>query len=146
MDDKHLLIVKDKQGQRKHALNVQIYSIGRSSACDIQLICPFVSRHHAMLIPLPINYYKYHYCIVDGDLEGGSKSRNGLLVNGRKVNVHPLQDEDKIVFGTQATAVYYCLHSHGDRSQIAMAGEDFPTAWLDRYQKMSSLLEDDLNL
>jgi pSer/pThr/pTyr-binding forkhead associated (FHA) protein len=50
----------------------------------------------------------YYYRIVDGDIKG-KPSANGLLINGRKLQAHDLQDEDEIVFGPQVRAIYYVL-------------------------------------
>lgn len=86
---------------------------------------------------LPLGKRETCYRIIDGDLKDGIGSRNGLFVNDRRVKMHSLQNQDKIVFGYQVTAVYYRLQdSLSENSQVAEAWENFPTVWVDRYQKM----------
>ncbi|OLP15962.1 phosphopeptide-binding protein [Leptolyngbya sp. 'hensonii'] len=104
----HLLILEDDKGRREFILNSPVYSIGRDPKCDIRLVSQFVSRRHATLVQLPHEDGTYYYRIVDGNLKG-KPSANGLLINGRKLQAHNLQDEDEIVFGPQVRAIYYLL-------------------------------------
>ena len=104
----HLLIIEDNKGRREFILDSPVYSIGRDPKCDIRLVSQFVSRRHATLVQLPNEDGSYYYRIVDGNLKG-KPSANGLLINGRKLQAHNLQDEDKIVFGPQVHAIYYLL-------------------------------------
>lgn len=104
----HLLIIEDNKGRREFTLDSPVYSIGRDPKCDIRLVSQFVSRRHATLVQLPNEDGSYYYRIVDGNLKG-KPSANGLLINGRKVQAHDLQDEDKVVFGPQVYAIYYSL-------------------------------------
>jgi|GEM_PF-211573 len=104
----HLLIVEDNKGRREYTLDGSIYSIGRDPKCDIRLVSQFVSRRHATLVQLPNDDGSYYYRIVDGNLKG-RPSANGLLINGRKLQAHDLEDEDKIIFGPNVYAVYYLL-------------------------------------
>ncbi|MBE9099017.1 FHA domain-containing protein [Vacuolonema iberomarrocanum] len=104
----HLLIVEDNKGRREYTLDGSIYSIGRDPKCDIRLVSQFVSRRHATLVQLPNEDGSYYYRIVDGNLKG-RPSANGLLINGRKLQAHDLEDEDKIIFGPNVYAVYYLL-------------------------------------
>ena len=46
--------------------------------------------------------------IVDGNLRGQG-SANGLLVNGRKLQSHDLQNSDEVIFGPDVRAIYYLL-------------------------------------
>lgn len=103
-----ILIVEDSQGRREIALDGSVYSIGRDPKCDIRLSSQFVSRHHATLVQLPKDDETYYYRIVDGNLKG-KPSANGMLINGRKLQAHDLKNEDEIVFGPQARAIYYQL-------------------------------------
>ncbi len=105
----NILIVEDSQGRREIVLDSSVYSIGRDPTCDVCLASQFVSRHHATLVQLPRDDKTYDYRIVDGNLEGKS-SANGVLVNGRKLQAHDLKNEDEIVFGPQARAIYYRLN------------------------------------
>jgi pSer/pThr/pTyr-binding forkhead associated (FHA) protein len=104
----HLLIIEDNKGRREFILDSPVYSIGRDPKCDIRLISQFVSRRHATLVQLPHEDGSYYYRIVDGNLKG-KPSANGLLINGRKLQAHDLEDQDTIVFGPQVQAVYYLL-------------------------------------
>lgn len=103
-----ILIVEDSKGRREIILDSSVYSIGRDPKCDIRLSSQFVSRHHATLVQLPKDDDSYYYRIVDGNLKG-KPSANGMLINGRKFPAHDLKNEDEIVFGPQARAIYYQL-------------------------------------
>ncbi|MEB3356391.1 MAG: FHA domain-containing protein [Synechococcales bacterium] len=103
-----MLIIEDNKGRREFTLDSPVYSIGRDPKCDIRLVSQFVSRRHATLVQLPKDDGGYYYRIVDGNLKGKA-SANGLIINGRKLQAHDLQDEDKIVFGPQVSATYYML-------------------------------------
>ncbi|ARV61964.1 peptide-binding protein [Nostocales cyanobacterium HT-58-2] len=109
-NENHLLIIEDDQGRTEFTLDRPVYSIGRDRDCDIRLISQFISRRHATLVRLPRddNKHSYYYRIVDGDAKG-KPSANGLLINGRKMPVHDLKNEDEIVFGPQVRAIYYLL-------------------------------------
>jgi pSer/pThr/pTyr-binding forkhead associated (FHA) protein len=102
-----ILIVEDSQGRREISLDSSVYSLGRDPKCDIRLASQFVSRHHATIVQLPKDN-KTLYRIVDGNLKG-KPSANGMLINGRKVQSHDLSNEDEIVFGPQARAIFYQL-------------------------------------
>lgn len=103
-----ILIIEDSQGRREILLDSSVYSIGRDPKCDIRLASQFVSRHHATLVQLPKDESSFYYRIVDGNLKG-KPSANGMLINGRKFQAHDLRNEDEIVFGPQARAIYYQL-------------------------------------
>jgi pSer/pThr/pTyr-binding forkhead associated (FHA) protein len=117
----HLLIIEDDQGRKEFVLDGPVYSIGRDSRCDIRLFSQFVSRRHATLVRLPQEDGSSFYRIVDGDAKG-KPSANGLLINGRKLQVHDLQDEDEVVFGPRVRAIYYLLKR-----------DTIPSAPLDEY-------------
>lgn len=104
----NILIVEDSKGRREIMLDGSVYSIGRDPKCDIRLSSQFVSRHHATLVQLPRDDNSFYYRIVDGNLKG-KPSANGMLINGRKLQAHDLKNEDEIVFGPQARAIYYQL-------------------------------------
>ncbi len=104
----HLLIIEDDKGRKEVTLDNPVYTIGRDQACDIKLASQFVSRKHATIVRRPREDGTYYYRIVDGDIKG-KPSANGLLINGRKLQAHDLQDEDEIVFGPQVRAIYYVL-------------------------------------
>lgn len=114
-NESHLLIIEDDQGRKEFPLEKTIYSLGRDRECNIRLISHFVSRRHATLVRMQQgdnNGYSnsYYYRIVDGDAKG-KPSANGLMINGRKMPVHNLKNEDEIVFGPTVRAVYYILEN-----------------------------------
>lgn len=118
-----ILIVEDDKGRREFSLDGSLYSIGRDPKCDIRLASQFVSRHHATIVQLPQDDDKtFFYRIVDGNLKG-KPSANGMLINGRKVQAHDLKNEDEIVFGPQARAIYYQLRR--DAPPSAMPPDEF---------------------
>ena len=104
----HLLIIEDDKGRKEFALKDSVYFIGKSPDCHLQLLSPFVSRRHATLVRLPRQDGTHYYRIVDGDAKGKGSS-NGLLINGRRMAAHDLENEDEIVFGPQVRAKYYQL-------------------------------------
>jgi pSer/pThr/pTyr-binding forkhead associated (FHA) protein len=115
---KHLLIIEDDRGRREILLTNSVYSLGRQSTCDIRLFSHFVSRYHATLIRRSSEQGEYYYRLVDGDLQG-KRSTNGLLINGRKLQVHDLQDGDEIVFAPQVSAVYYLLRQDAVSPEVS---------------------------
>ncbi|MEY3298822.1 MAG: hypothetical protein RLZZ597_2082 [Cyanobacteriota bacterium] len=117
----NILIVEDSKGRREIVLDGSFYSIGRDPKCDIRLSSQFVSRHHATLVQLPKDDDTFYYRIVDGNLKG-KPSANGMLINGRKLLAHDLMNEDEIVFGPQARAVYYQLRRD---SQSTLPPDEF---------------------
>jgi len=104
----HRIIIEDNKGRREYSLEREVYSIGRDPTCDIRLISQFVSRHHATLFRMMDDYGGYYYRIVDGNGKGKTSS-NGLLINGKKLAAHDMENEDKIVFGPQVQAIYFML-------------------------------------
>ncbi|MBF2086337.1 FHA domain-containing protein [Thermoleptolyngbya sp. C42_A2020_037] len=104
----HLIIIEDNKGRREYTLESEVYSIGRDPTCDIRLISQFVSRHHATLVRMVDDHGGYYYRIVDGNGKGKASS-NGLLINGKKLGAHDLENQDKVVFGPQVQAIYYML-------------------------------------
>lgn len=104
----HLLIVEDERGRKEFTLEEPVYSMGRDENSDIRLFSQFVSRRHATLVRREREDGSYYYQIVDGNLKGKTSS-NGILINGKKLPSHDLEDEDEIVFGPQVSARYYVL-------------------------------------
>lgn len=104
----HMLIIEDDKGRREFPLDAPLYTIGRDPKCDVRLISQFVSRRHATLVQIKNDDGSFYYRIVDGNLKGKT-SANGLLINGRKLQAHDLQNEDEVVFGPRVRAIYYML-------------------------------------
>ncbi|MDJ0704815.1 MAG: FHA domain-containing protein [Leptolyngbyaceae cyanobacterium MO_188.B28] len=104
----HVLIVEDSKGRQEFILDSTVYSVGRDPRCDIRLDSQFVSRHHATLVQQSTDGDGCRYRIFDGNLEGKA-SVNGIMINGRRLKSHDLNNADEIVFGPQAKAFYFEL-------------------------------------
>lgn len=79
-------------------------SIGRASNDDILLNSRGISRCHAT-----IYFSDNSFWLIDGDLKGHT-STNGILVNGKKIAVHRLQQYDQIILG-QSTYAFFLENS-----------------------------------
>lgn len=102
----HLLIIKDPVGNRVAHLNAATYSIGRDQTDSIQVSDPTVSRHHAVLIRVPIGNQAYSYRLMDGDASG-KPSKNGLFINGSQCRTHCLSSNDSIQLGQDVSLIYF---------------------------------------
>ncbi|MBD2164098.1 EAL domain-containing protein [Calothrix membranacea FACHB-236] len=114
---RHLLVVKDLQGQRTIPLQDATYSLGRDSRNAIVLRSRSVSRQHAILLRVTIpETDQYGFRIIDGDFKG-KKSTNGVFVNGTKCFSHNLQNGDVIAFGNnQVHAKYYAISNISEKA------------------------------
>jgi diguanylate cyclase (GGDEF)-like protein len=114
---RHLLVVKDLQGQRTIPLQEATYSLGRDSRNAIVLRSRSVSRQHAILLRVTIpEIDQYGFRIIDGDFKG-KKSTNGVFVNGTKCFSHNLQHGDVIAFGNnQVSAKYYAISNLSEQA------------------------------
>jgi len=110
----HLLVIEDKQGKRTIALKAATCSIGRDSSNSIVLYSQLVSRQHAILLRVTMPETATHlFRIIDGNLQG-KRSRNGLIINGRRCFFHDLKHGDVIVFGGDVRARYYATANQSD--------------------------------
>ncbi|OLT67806.1 phosphopeptide-binding protein [Moorena producens 3L] len=107
-DHNHLLIIEDDKGSKQIPLEEEVYSIGRDPESDIRLFSKFVSRRHATLVRRRRSDGSPYYRIFDGNLKGKASS-NGILINGRKLQAHDLEDEDEVIFAPKVSAKYYLL-------------------------------------
>jgi diguanylate cyclase (GGDEF)-like protein len=107
---RHLLVLKDLQGQRTIPLQEATYSLGRDSRNAIVLRSRSVSRQHAILLRVTVpETDQYGFRIVDGSFKG-KRSTNGLFVNGFKCFSQDLKHGDVIDFGShQVQAKYYAF-------------------------------------
>ncbi|MBD2198519.1 MULTISPECIES: EAL domain-containing protein [Calothrix] len=114
---RHLLVVKDLQGQQTIPLQEATYSLGRDSRNAIVLRSRSVSRQHAILLRVTIpETDQYGFRIIDGDFKG-KKSTNGIYVNGNKCYSHNLQHGDVIAFGNnQVSAKYYAISNLSEKA------------------------------
>ena len=101
----HLVVIEDRKAKRIVSLEKYVYSLGRHLSNAIIIDDHQVSRHHATLLRLTDEIDGHFYKIIDGSLEG-SKSTNGVFVNGRPCLSHPLKHGDLIEFGSRAKAFY----------------------------------------
>lgn len=115
----HSLIVEDTQGQRRVPLLANTYSLGRGLTNSIVINSLLVSRQHAILLRVPTpGSDTYRFRVIDGNLQG-TRSTNGIFVNGQRCFSHDLQHGDVIEFGgldSQAKACYLL-----DTEQAAVA-------------------------
>ncbi|CAN1211934.1 Diguanylate cyclase/phosphodiesterase with PAS/PAC sensor(S) [Tumidithrix helvetica PCC 7403] len=133
LEDKHLyqfLIIEDIQGVRKILLNSTTYSIGRNPSNGIVLYSNLVSRQHATLLRVPIPKKSLQlFRIIDGNLQG-ERSRNGILINGKRKLSHILAHGDEIVFSKDTKAVYQVssnfaeIASPSDDATIAISEDE----------------------
>jgi pSer/pThr/pTyr-binding forkhead associated (FHA) protein len=92
------LVIEEKSWKRLVKLVGDRLQVGRSSACQIQLLDPKVSRIHAHLIRTVAGNGQAIYTLFDGKADT-STSTNGIFVNGNRVTKRELQDGDEILFG-----------------------------------------------
>lgn len=111
---RHLLVIEDRQGKRKIALQNETYSLGRATSNSIVLNDPSISRQHAFILRIPIAEKNCHiFRIIDGNLNG-KKSSNGIHVNQKKCSTWNLKHGDTIKFSKEVTIKYYSLSQISD--------------------------------
>lgn len=76
------VLIQEQSLKQGHSL------IGRHELCDIRIVSPSISRHHALVVN-----YSNGVTLID------LGSTNGTLVDGRKIKRHRLQDNDVIIVG-----------------------------------------------
>jgi tetratricopeptide (TPR) repeat protein len=99
------LLIEDEAGFHVVELSARTYSLGRDPQNDICLRSQFVSRFHAVLRQEISADGRLTFTIQDGSLEG-KRSTNGLVLNGKPVQKATLQNQDLIVFGPRAQAIF----------------------------------------
>ncbi|MEH2191247.1 MAG: EAL domain-containing protein [Nostoc sp.] len=114
---RHLLVIKDLQGERTVALLETTYSLGRHPANTIILASRSVSMQHAILLRVTVpETDQYGFQIIDGNFKGKG-STNGLFINGAKCFSHNLRNGDVIAFGSnQAQAKYYAISNISEQA------------------------------
>ncbi|WP_019499649.1 EAL domain-containing protein [Pseudanabaena sp. PCC 6802] len=116
----HYLIIEDAEGQRKFLLDAATYSIGRNPTNGIVLRSQLVSRQHAILLRVPVPKLSSHmFRIIDGNLQG-KRSKNGILIDGKRCFSHILAHGNEIVFSSD-TRAYYQVVSHP--SELVVPGD-----------------------
>ena len=106
---KHILIVESQDSRRAVALNKSVFSVGRHPQSALVLSGTMVSRHHATIAwfkyLMDSDQYDYSYWIIDGKGKR-QRSRNGILINGKRKSLHRLQSGDTITIGSQIKITY----------------------------------------
>jgi hypothetical protein len=95
---------------RVHELGIGVHVLGRDASADVTLVHADVSRHHAELT-----------ITSDGASIRDLGSKNGMVVNGRKVEQATLEHGSRFAFGE----LQLLLEHHGDRIDrlLARSGE-----------------------
>jgi diguanylate cyclase (GGDEF)-like protein len=110
------LLIEDIQGTRRILLNSTTYSIGRNPSNGIVLYSSLVSRQHATLLRVPIPKKSLQiFRIIDGNLQG-ERSKNGILINGKRKLSHILAHGDEIIFSNDTKAVYQVASNFAEMS------------------------------
>ena len=107
----HVLTVEDPKGFRNFLLQNMTYSIGRGLENLIVLRSNLVSRQHATLLAVADQKKSsYFFRVIDGSLDG-TRSTNGILINGKKRFSHILSHADEIIFSKDTKMVYQVISS-----------------------------------
>lgn len=95
---------------RAHELAIGVHVLGRDTSADVTLVHADVSRHHAELT-----------ITADGAAIRDLGSKNGMVVNGRKLEQASLEHGSRLAFGE----LQLVLEHHGDRIDrlLARSGE-----------------------
>lgn len=107
-DIKHILAFNLTSDEQVFYLDESQYSIGRYLQNSIVINAEGISRQHATLIKKHKNNDDFAYVIIDGTIEG-YKSKNGIVVNGERIDKHQLKHGDIIHFTKKVKAHYYIL-------------------------------------
>jgi pSer/pThr/pTyr-binding forkhead associated (FHA) protein/signal transduction histidine kinase len=111
---RHLIIIKDRQGRRAIPLEKASYSLGRADNNSIVLYGPCISRQHATILRLSNPDRELtRFRVIDGSLNG-TRSTNGLFINGSQFFARDLQHRDVIEIGDEVTIQYYVLSNLSD--------------------------------
>lgn len=113
----HILVIDAPDLRRTIPLEKSIYSIGRHANNSVVIFSQKLSRKHATIVRQKeaenSGVVSYSFRIVDGDLDG-NRSKNGIVVNGRKCLEHELKHGDLINFSEDIKASYYIVDYNSD--------------------------------
>jgi diguanylate cyclase (GGDEF)-like protein/PAS domain S-box-containing protein len=126
----HYLTIEGPGINQTIHLESATYSIGRHVGNAIVVSNNTVSGQHAILLRLNgIPDETHAFRIIDGNLQG-SRSRNGLWINGKRCHSHDLQDQDIIHIGPEVQAKYYCHlpAPRNDSSELTDIAAQSPSA------------------
>lgn len=107
-DTHHILIINNLYSEQEIiSLTNSFFSIGRYNSNSLVIKSSAISRFHATIFPLKsLDSDNLSYWIVDGNLEQGVRSTNGLLVNRRKVLMYKLEAGDIIFLPGNIEIIY----------------------------------------
>ena len=122
------LEVTDALGRRVIQIDKPVFSIGRRSGNDLQLVGSDVSRDHAEIA-------------TDGErfVLRDRGSRYGTYVNGEAVTEHPLQHGDLVRLGRSGGAEMVFLHD--DVTQSSASSDKHTTSAVGDLRQVAALLE-----
>lgn len=118
---RHVLIVESPESRRAVSLNVNVFSIGRHPHNDLMVNDPLASRHHATVAWMRYTEggekSDYSYWIIDGKGKR-QRSRNGILINGKRKSLHRLVSGDIVHIGNGIKISYSYITYSTDSSQF----------------------------
>jgi pSer/pThr/pTyr-binding forkhead associated (FHA) protein len=117
---RHVLIVESPESRRAVSLNNNVFTIGRHPQNDLMINDVLASRHHATVAWM--RYAEgaksdYSYWILDGKGKR-QRSRNGIVVNGKRKSLHRLVSGDIILIGNSIKISYNYIAYTTDNSQF----------------------------
>lgn len=129
---RHVLIVESPESRRAVSLNASVFSIGRHPNNDLMINDPLASRHHAtvawMKYTEDVDKSDYSYWIIDGKGKR-QRSRNGILINGKRKSLHRLVSGDIVHIGNGIKISYSYIAYSTDSSQFLNYCEEDKTAY-----------------
>jgi membrane-bound lytic murein transglycosylase D len=115
------------QANSNHFSFCDAFQIGRDRVCDVEIFGdPSVSRQHA-----EVSFHDGSWWLRDLD------STNGTYVDDRRIDVAALRSPTKVRLGTGATL--FSLAPHASRGEIADAGSNSLTRYVQHYFNASNL-------
>lgn len=142
---RHVLIVESLESRRAVSLNSHVFSIGRHPHNDLVINDPLASRHHATIAWMRYSEeghkVDYSYWIIDG--KGKRKrSRNGIVIDGKKKSLHRLTSGDVIRIGDSIKISYNYVTYTTDSSQfLNYCDRDHKTEYKSQSSKEKSYKE-----
>ncbi len=110
---RHILVIEAPEFRHRVSLDPANYSIGRNPANSIVIPSRLVSRHHATLLcKTSTGDHNFSFLIIDGNSQG-TRSSNGLFVNGIRCSSKEIKHGDVIHFGSGAKAQYLITNNRG---------------------------------
>lgn len=103
----NILIVKCNGQEKIFTLNDQPFSVGRHPSNSLVIQSQLISRYHTTIFPVKSAVsHNPNYWVVDGNLEKGIRSSNGISVNGHPCSMQQLTVRDIIVLPDQTQIIY----------------------------------------